>query len=121
MTRADAQKIVLAEVSFNGTPALFSELRLEPETVPKSLYVYEMRHIEGDPFKPIEVSSQVYENFYGTLITPKVLSLFEAGHITLPDHFAFDFKQAPVTTLSEFAAARHIKEAQAKNKDAYER
>jgi hypothetical protein len=121
MTRADAREIVLAEVSFNGAPALFSELRLNRATVPGFLHVYEMGHAEGDPFRPIEVAQAVRERFYGTLVTTRKLPFPIAGHITLPARFSFDFKTASVVTLSEFIAARHLRELTARERNAHER
>jgi hypothetical protein len=117
-TAADARAIVFAEVPFNGLPALFSELRLDEATVPEGLHVYEMRYAENDPFQPIEVARHVHENFYGTLITTRRLSLLKAGHITLPISFAFDFRHAAVTTLSESSAVGHVREIKARERGA---
>ncbi|MDR1184016.1 MAG: hypothetical protein LBK67_04390 [Coriobacteriales bacterium] len=116
MTWTDAREIVLAEVSFNGTPALFSELRLEHATVPEFLHVYEIRHAKGDPFRPTEVAHTAPERFYGTLVTTRKLPFSKADSVILPDHFAFDFKRASVMTLSEFIAARHLKKMEARKR-----
>ena len=62
-------------------PALFSEGRIPEKDVPESLFRYELRG--GPDGKPDAVSGRVKENFAGTVITSKPLSIPENGTLNL--------------------------------------
>jgi hypothetical protein len=114
MTRADADKIVFSEIELLGTAALHSELRIERNTVPKGLHMYEVRHADEDWFMPRQIARRVLVNFYGTLITAKPLALGEYG-IALDK--PFDFGHDAVT-IREFMQKHQIKP---KARDSHER
>ena len=63
------------------TPALFSDARIPEKDVPESLFRYELRG--GPDGKPDAVSGRVKENFAGTVITSKPLSIPENGVLSL--------------------------------------
>ena len=105
--RANANDIVMGEVSFQGIPALYSELRLDRSTIPKNLCVYEMRYADGDCFTPVQITGNVSMNFYGTLLTAKPLEMPNEG-VYLEKH-PFDFKSCRKLTLEEFLMVNHIK------------
>lgn len=50
-------------------PVLFSDLRIDPNTVPKCLHMYEMRHGDEDDSYPIEIKDSILVNFYGTVLS----------------------------------------------------
>ena len=105
--RINAGEIVMGEVSFQGVPALFSELRLDRSTIPKNLHVYEMRHADDDCFRPAQIAKGVWVNFYGTLLTTRPLRMPDEG-IFLEKH-PFDFPSCRKMTLNEFLMVNHIK------------
>ena len=52
MARYNAMEETFTEVRVLGKPALFHDLRIDRSTVPKGLYLYEVRHDDegwGDP------------------------------------------------------------------------
>jgi hypothetical protein len=100
----------MGEVAFEGIPALFSELRIKRASVPRQLYIYEMRHAEDDAFRPIRIVEgvdKVRENFYGTLITTRPLVMPSTG-IRL-DNNPFDFSKCEVVTLDYFMAIHRVR------------
>ena len=116
MAYADAREIVMCEVSCQGLPALFSELRLDWATVPDRYFVYEVRHADADVLRPVSVEEHVSANFRGTLITQRPLCLGRKGCYDLKQ--PFDFKKASITTLEGFCARSRINE---KARDCHER
>lgn len=105
---ANAQEIAMGEVRFAGIPALFSELRLDRSTIPKSLHVYEMRRAANDPFRPVQIAQSVDTYFYGTLITVRPLRIPTEG-IFLKEH-PFNFSKANVMDLNYFMQLNHVKD-----------
>ena len=105
--RHDARDIVMGEVSFQGIPALYSELHIERKTVPKELHVYELRRAQDDPFMPVQIKDRVEVNFYGTLITTKPLRMPREG-IFLNGN-PFDFKNCEKMNLERFMGLNRIK------------
>lgn len=75
----DAPAYQVAEICH--TPALFSDGRIPEKDVPESLFRYELRG--GPDGKPDAVSGRVKENFAGTVITGKPLSIPENGVLNL--------------------------------------
>lgn len=71
--RYEADKVRYQEVLVNGKFALFTDVRIEKETVPKGLYMYQVRHDEEDWSEPIQVKNYILVNFLGTLITKEPL------------------------------------------------
>jgi hypothetical protein len=116
MSDSDARMIVMSEVSCQGQPVLFSELRLNRATVHKSLYVYEVRCTGTDPLVPASVEKQVQKNFYGTLIATRPLDL--GCECCLLLRRGFDFKRENVMSHSEFCAKHRVRH---KERDSHER
>ena len=106
----------MCEVSCQGLPALFSELRLDWATVPDRYFVYEVRHADADVLRPASVEERVSANFRGPLITSRPLCLGRNGRYELER--PFDFSKAKVTTLAAFCVRCRIKE---KARDCHER
>ena len=71
--RYDAEKVRYMRVRVRGTEALFCEARIEKETVPNGLYMYQVRHDEEDWTEPVQIKSYILVNFLGTLLTREPL------------------------------------------------
>lgn len=52
-----------------GIPALFSEVRIDRDSIPDNLFVYEVRHDDEGFLDPAQIKRWIMVNFYGTLIT----------------------------------------------------
>jgi hypothetical protein len=108
MTLANAKEIVMGEVTCQGKPALFSELRLDSKTIPKPLYVYHVRHSDEDFLKAVTVEKKVAVNHRGTLITIDKLDLGPGGIYRLaPDDL--NFRRDEVKSLEFFMQQHRIK------------
>ena len=49
--RYDVMNEYYTEIRLFGKPALFNDMRLDQETVPKGLYLYEVRYVTGNFMK----------------------------------------------------------------------
>lgn len=58
-------------------PMLFSCLRIDRNTVPEGLYLYEVRHADDDWGEPVEIAKGVLVNHFGTLLSKVKLPLKE--------------------------------------------
>lgn len=54
-------------VSVNGNPYMFSDLRIERNTIPPDLYVYNLADNDSDG-RPVMASPYVCINYFGTII-----------------------------------------------------
>lgn len=77
MLPMDAMRETYDEVKVLGYPMLFTFSRIDPTTVPKGLYVYNVRHADEDWSEPIEIARWVLVNHLGTLISKFPLALVE--------------------------------------------
>lgn len=99
---ANAAKIAYYDVDFQGTRALHSELTVSPESVPKSLHLYEMDSDPANSGGKYKLSKRADFNFEGTLITERPLDLGEDGCMYLGTRDVILRSDSPIT-LKEFA------------------
>jgi len=77
--RYNAMAESFEEVTVLGRPMLFSDFRIDRGTVPKGLYMYEVRHDDSGRGDPCEISKCVAVNFFGTLISSRPVRLESCG------------------------------------------
>lgn len=75
MARFNAKEIAWEKVEVLGQNGLFTELRVDRNTIPKEWHVYEVRHHDNDWGKPIEIARGILVNFYGTLLVKEPIEL----------------------------------------------
>ena len=73
--RQDAMKEVFEEVTVLGKSMLFTCLRIDRSTVPKGLYLYEVRHDDDQRGDPVQIANWIMVNHWGTLISNEPLNL----------------------------------------------
>ena len=73
MARYNAVELVWAEVEVLGKRGLFSELRVNKDTIPEGYYMYEARHSDEDWGEPCEIAEWIMVNFFGTLLMKEPL------------------------------------------------
>lgn len=73
--RQDAMKEVFEEVTVLDKPMLFTCQRIDRATVPKGLYLYEVRHDEDMRGNPVQIANWIMINHWGTLISNGPLKL----------------------------------------------
>lgn len=62
-------------VTMLGKPMLFTELRIDRSTVPKGLYMYEVRHDDDMRGDPVQIANWILVYHWGTLISNEPLKL----------------------------------------------
>lgn len=73
--RKNAQEEVFEEVAVLGKPMLFTPCRIDRNTVPKGLYMYEVRHDDDFRGDPVQIGKWVMVNHWGTLISSSPIRL----------------------------------------------
>lgn len=73
--KTDARKEKFQVVTVFGEKMLFTNARVERSTVPKGLYLYEVRHSDEDWGEPIQVAEWIRVNHWGTLLSTKPIKL----------------------------------------------
>lgn len=86
MSRRNATEETFELVTVLDKTMLFSEERIDRATVPKDLYMYEVRHSDGDWGAPAEVSRFVKANYFGTVISTEPLALRDDIYSSNPYH-----------------------------------
>lgn len=101
--RLDARTEKFDVIEFFDIPMLYSMFRLERTTVPKNLYMYEVRHSDYDDAVPVEIKKDVLVNFWGTLISSRPLQMHErdCSYIRPNDDWGFTGEE---TSLIDYMA-----------------
>ena len=73
--RENAMTGIYEEVTVLGKPMLFTDLRIDRATVPKGLYMYEVRYDDDNCGDPVQIANWVMVNHLGTLISREPLKL----------------------------------------------
>ena len=66
-------------VELFGKPALFTNSRIDRDTVPKGFYCYDLRGSDYDPGRPVTVESHVAVNHAGAILTPEPVTIPKEG------------------------------------------
>lgn len=81
-------------ISVRGIRCLFTDERIDRKTVPKNMYLYEVRHWDDDWGIPCEIATHVAVNFYGTIISNSRLPLNDEGYMLIdPDDMRFSTRR----------------------------
>ena len=62
-------------VTVFGHPMLFTTAHLDPNTIPRGVYLYAVRHHSEDPEQPIQICAWAFANRYGALLTTTPIQL----------------------------------------------
>ena len=73
--RENAMQEKYTEVTVLGKSMLFTDLRIDRATVPKGLYMYEVRHDDDMRGDPVQIARWIMVNHWGTLISSEPLKL----------------------------------------------
>lgn len=75
MSKENAMTETFEEVEVLNRRMLFTCLRIDPKTVPKGMYMYEVRHDDDCQGDPVQIAKWVMVNHWGTLITNRPIKL----------------------------------------------
>ncbi len=73
--RLNAMNETFEMVTVLEKPMLFSCCRIDRSTVPKGLYMYEVRHDDDMRGDPVQIANWIMVNHWGTLISSEPLNL----------------------------------------------
>lgn len=73
--RVNAMTEKFEDVTVLGHPMLFTCARVDRDTVPEGLYMYEVRHDDDQQGDPVQIANWIMVNHWGTLITNKSIRL----------------------------------------------
>lgn len=63
------------DVTVLGHPMIFTCLRVDRDTVPEGLYMYEVRHDDDQQGDPVQIGNWIMVNHWGTIISNKPIRL----------------------------------------------
>lgn len=75
----NAKKEEYEHVELFGKPAIYTNSRIDRETVPEGFHCYDLRGSDYDPEKPIAVEAHVVVNHAGTVLIPEPLTIPAKG------------------------------------------
>lgn len=87
-----------------GKPGLFTNARIDRDTVPEGWYAYDLRGSDYDPGEPVTVETNVVVNHAGTILTHEPVTIPKEGFRRLKGKL--DFADAYNLSLAEFCEVR---------------
>ena len=75
--RVDVTKETFEKITLFGHPMLFTNLRCSRKTLPKGLFMYEIRHDDDGLGEPCEIANWILVNHWGTVISNRPINLAE--------------------------------------------
>ena len=89
-----------------GKPGLFTNARIDRDTVPEGWYAYDLRGSDYDPGEPVTVEPNVVVNHAGTILTHEPVSFPKEGFKRLNGRL--DFADAYHFSLKDFCQVRGL-------------
>jgi len=99
--RVDAREETFEIVELFERPMLFTCLRVEPNSVPKGYYRYEVRHDDDCMGDPCQIAKGIMVNHWGTLISNKPIDLDGDGYLDIDPEEDWNYT-GEKKTLSEY-------------------
>lgn len=109
--RQNASEIIYDEISLLGTPALLTDWRVGRSTVPKGVYLYELRHADEDWGDPCQLARSILVNFYGSILSTQPFQLPEHGYLDFDSKDLIYVEADSCATVGEFQQKYGRKEA----------
>ena len=107
--RVDVMNEYYTEIQLFGKPALFSDLRLDQKTVPKGLYLYEVRY-DDETWEPVQIAKGILVNHLGSVLTCGQLKIPPNGYLDLEAKTDWKYKENGCRTVKEFLEKYPIKQ-----------
>lgn len=117
MNILDAMCISFDEVKLFHKAVLFSEMRIDINTLPKGMYLYELRYADFDQTDPCQLAKGILVNFYGTIISNKKIRLDKNGLRDFStEKNEFLFVDSNGKTINEYLEIHPLKEIKVKER-----
>ena len=102
MAGYDAGREHFPEIKILGKPALFHDLRIDRNSVPKGLYLYEVRYDDDGFGDPVQIAKGIVVNHFGSIITRSPLKLPSDGYLDIDPEKDWNFAGGDCRTVKEF-------------------
>ncbi len=102
MARYHAGKEVFLEITVLGKPALFHDMRIERDSVPKGLYLYEVRHDDDGCGDVVQIAKGIMVNHFGSILTREPIRLPPGGYLDIEPEKDWNFGAGNTLTVEEF-------------------
>ena len=99
--RYDVMNEYYTEIRLFGKPALFNDMRLDQETVPKGIYLYEVRY-DDETWEPVQIAKGILANHLGSVLTRERLKIPANGYLDLEAKTDWKYKDKGCRTVQEF-------------------
>lgn len=76
-------------------------MRLDQETVPKGLYLYEVRY-DDETWEPVQIAKGILANHLGSVLTRERLKIPANGYLDLEAKTDWKYKDKGCRTVQEF-------------------
>ena len=102
MARYNAMEERFEEITVLGKPALFTDIRIERSSVPKGLYLYEVRSDDDGCGDPVQIAKGIMVNHLGSIITREPIRLPPDGYLDIEPEKDWNFAGGDCRTVKEF-------------------
>lgn len=102
MAGYNAMEETYTEIKVLGKPALFHNMRLDRNTVPKGLYLYEVRHDDEGWGAPAQIAKGILVNHFGSILTREPIKLPSNGYLDIEPEKDWDYCGGNCRTIREF-------------------
>ena len=89
------------EITMFGKPALFHDMRIDRNSVPKGMYLYEVRG-DDDGRNPAQIAKGVMDNHFGSIIVREPIKLPPDGYLDIDPEKDWKFVGGDSRTVKEF-------------------
>ena len=101
--RKNANEIIFDEIIVLGTPALFTDWRVDRVSVPCDLKMYVVRLADVVWGDPCQLARGILVDFYGTILTLQPLALPACGYLNFDSGKDWGYiDDNPCATVAEF-------------------
>ena len=90
------------EITVLDKPALFTGIRIERDTVPKGLYLYEVRGDDDGGGDPVQIARGIMVNHFGSIITREAIRLPPDGYLDIDPEKDWEFGGGNCRRVEEF-------------------
>ena len=101
MARYNAMEEQFEEITVLGKPALFTSARIERDSVPKGLYLYEVRSDDDGCGDPVQIARGILVNHFGSIITREPMKLPPDGYLDIDSEKDWNYAGGSKNSIAE--------------------
>lgn len=102
MKRYNVMEEQFTEIQVLGRPALFHDMRLDRDSVPKGLHLYEVRYDDEGKGQPVQIGKGILANHLESILTNKPFPLLPDGYLDIDSDKDWSYAGGDCRTVKEF-------------------